>query len=304
MPGQSIENLSDAETVESPIPAGEAVGLEDVMETVNELIVKVGGFVDKGEEVMIEIRALVANIREKVDAIDAEQINVELQEALKSIRRTVGEVESRIEPIANNIDEAASNLNRLTSIGAETMEEVREDLGEILDTLKTTSKRIDQIVESAGPKIDTLLDDLNRTGKNVASLSADFQGLGPDVRAIVADAGVDLDLFLKTINDMARNLMDASEDLRAHPWKLLNEPEKDEIAFENLRSAMLNYSRAMRDLDEVTKDLKSILARPDVDSPQVRARLESAMAEFRAAMERSRATEKRFRQVLQQNAGK
>ena len=45
---------------------------------------------------------------------------------------------------------------------------------------------------------------------------------------------------------MGHNLSDASEDVRAHPWKLANKPEEKEIAFENLRNAAQQLRARLR----------------------------------------------------------
>jgi ABC-type transporter Mla subunit MlaD len=300
LPGPSQENVLDEATKLEPLLAREAPGLEDITRNVNDLIEKIKGFLDGGNAAMADVRALLKTINEKVEAIDAVTINAEITASLTSLKNTIQTVEARIDPIADDVQEAASNINRLTAGGVELVDEVRGDVGEILATLKDVSTRLDAIMKKAEPKIDTLLDDLNRTGKNLANLSTEFGGIGPDARRILGELGEDADAFMKTVSDMAHNLLDASEDLRAHPWKLLNEPEKDQIAFENLRNAMLVYSRAMRDMDEVSRRLKEILAQPDVGSPEVRDRLKQTMGEFRASTDRVRNSERRFRELLRQ----
>ncbi len=105
---------------------------------------------------------------------------------------------------------------------------------------------------------------------------------------------------MKTLKDTARNFLDASEDLRANPWKLLNEPSADQIAFQNLRNATLNYERAMRELNEASGRLTKLLQSGQATTPQERAAVANALGEFQSRLRTVRSTEARFLQLLRE----
>ena len=115
---------------------------------------------------------------------------------------------------------------------------------------------------------------------------------------MIEGLGVDIDTLLRNLIDTSRNLQDTSEDVRAHPWKLLNKPDDQEIAFENLRSAALSYMRAMRDLNDASRRLVALMGRDDLDDPDVKALLDKAVGEFEAAQARYRHDEARWQQLF------
>jgi hypothetical protein len=164
---------------------------------------------------------------------------------------------------------------------------------------------VDEIVQSAAPKVDSFLSGLDGVGEEIQRLAVDFQalvkelsGLGPDARRVVQEVGSDLDTIFGVLEDASRNILDATEDLRAHPWKLANKPEQDQIAFENLRVATLTYVRAMQDMEKAAGTLQGILARPDVADPAVKAQVAATLAEFEATRRRYREAEERLGRLL------
>ena len=136
------------------------------------------------------------------------------------------------------------------------------------------------------------------------SLAQETRALLASARALVEELGVDLDTIASTLVDTGRNLLDASEDIRAHPWKALNEPSTDEIAYENLRNTMQNYVRAMQNMNATARTLQAILERGDAQNPTVRALLGRTLLDFKKSEERYRAAEKRLVDLLQQGSGK
>jgi chromosome segregation ATPase len=103
--------------------------------------------------------------------------------------------------------------------------------------------------------------------------------------------------------EVGRNLQDASEDIKAHPWKLLNEPSAKEIAYENLRTTAQSYVRAAQQMNETTQRIPELLDRrdlaPDERKEALRALYEALQGHL-ADFDRSSET---LRRLLLQGGG-
>jgi ABC-type transporter Mla subunit MlaD len=300
VPGLEGGNLTDEETEATPIPGREAASLADISGKVTELVGKIDSLVGSGEEVMIEAKALLLSLRAKVDAFNTVELDRDARAAVRSLRETLEGLGGKIDVIATNL-EAASAGAKDTAAGANAaVGDLRADLEEVMAALKSVAQRLDRIVERAQAPVEEILANLRTASRDVSGVAQQFSGIGPEVRRILGDVGVDIDLFLQTLTDTAHNLQDASEDLRANPWKLLNKPDVDEIAFENLRAASLAYMRAMRDVSQASARLLALLGRDDLDQPEVQRLLQRATQAFQSAMDRYQRDEQRWQELFRQ----
>jgi ABC-type transporter Mla subunit MlaD len=298
LPGHSLRDLTDEDTHKNPIPGREKPGFEDIGEKAAKLLESVGKIADQGSEVMAGVRDTIASLQAKIDAIDAVTINQNVLDATAAMRSALQKVDARVEEIALNLAAASQDVRKITGDGTAMVEAAKKDLAELGETLNRIAGRLDGLVVKAEPKVLAFLDDIQGLGKSFERLAAEFDGIGPDARGLIAAIGGSVDQIAKPLIDAAHNIADASEDVRAHPWKLLNKPDEDEIAHENLRAATYNYARAMRDMDLAAQSLHKILGRPDLADPAVKAAAQQALAEFQTSRDRYRDAERRFLDLL------
>ena len=300
LPGVSQENLTDEQTHATPLPGEEAPGLSDISSRISGLAQKLETLASQGGEVMMEAKALLVTLREKVDAVDTAEMDKDARAAVAALRRTLEEFEGRVGSIGGNMEDASKDIKTLAQKAVATLDRIDGDVAEALGSLKKAMNTLDGIlVEAKGP-VRQVLGDLKIAAKNAADVTGELAGVGPEARQLIAGLGVDIDTLLRNLIDTSRNLQDTSEDVRAHPWKLLNKPENEEIAFENLRAAALNYMRAMRDLNDTSRSLVALLGRTDLDLPEVKARVDQAVAEFKAAQDRYQRDEARWQELFRQ----
>lgn len=300
LPGISRENVSDEMTHEDPLPGREAPGLADITDKVNGLVEKVESLVGSGTEVMAEAKALLRTLREKIAAFDTQELDRDARAAVAALRRTLEQAEERIDRIAGNLESASVSIQALAAKGSETMDVLGRDLIGIAAEIRAVVARIDRLIEGAEGPVADVLADLRQTSHAIRSATEGVAALGPDARALLAELGVDLHAFVRNLNDTAHNLLDASEDLRTHPWKLLNKPDAADIAFANLRNASQSYMRAMRDVNEASARLFQLLARPDLDRPEIQELVRKALEAFDANLAGYRETEERWQKLFRE----
>jgi ABC-type transporter Mla subunit MlaD len=306
IPGGALERLTPEASSRQPIEVRQAPNfntfagrIATFVDKAGDAVTEIGDIADSVRGFLAEAQELVKVARGKVDALDVAAVNADVKETATALRRTVTKLETRIDEIAENVAAASADLKRMGEAGSRVAAGLERDLSVVLDNLKQVTTRLDGILERASPKVDVFLDDMDRVGKNLVSLSSEIQGIGPEARALIRSVGSDADQLLQALLDTGHNLLDASEDIRAHPWKVLNEPSSDQIAFENLRNTMLNYVRAMQRMNEAAVTLRDLLSRGSAADPDVRARVQRTLAEFESSRDRYRQMERRLMDLLQ-----
>ncbi len=161
---------------------------------------------------------------------------------------------------------------------------------------------MDAVVSDVRPKVNAILDNVTSASASVARLGKDIEDLGPRLDAILGTTGGGLEKVIARLVEVGHNLSDVSEDLRAHPWKLLNKPEEKEIAFENLRNAASNFVRASGMVQDTIKDLKTLEGRHDLPPPEQARLVKEALARLEADLSKYAQAEAFFTQLLRGGA--
>jgi ABC-type transporter Mla subunit MlaD len=299
VPGSSSAWLAAADTVLQPIPGVQGASLDDIAVKVDQLVQHLIDATGELGPTVAEAKALLQDVRRKVDAVDTQAMSDEALAALASLKRSLAIVERDVDAVASNVRTATDDLRALAAAGKDTVLKAQEDLAQALASLKSASARVDDVVRTGAPKVDAFLDEVQGLGTEMKGLVGEFRGLGPDARRVVQEAGGDLGRIFEVLEDAARNVLDATEDIRAHPWKLANKPDDDQVAYENLRVTALTYVRAMEQMEDAARELRELLARPGLDSDEARAQVASTLAAFEATRRRYEEAEQRLGRLLE-----
>ncbi len=307
--GLSTVDLVDADTEKSPILVVAAGDFAELQRSVSALTDKIGTLIDKGGVVvekvgsaLDDVRALLASIRSKVEVIDAKGIQDNVLAATASLRDTLASVQKRVDEITDKLASAAGNVDALTGRGKKVVDETGEQLAALLADLRKLVAGMDAVVGDIRPKVNTILDNVVATSASAQKFGKDVEGLGSKLEAIVANAGLRFDQVLSRLAEVGHNLSDVSEDLRAHPWKLLNKPEDKEIAYENLRNAASNFVRASGSVQQSIVELKLLEARRDLVPAEQSRLVKETLARLEADLSKYAQAEQFFTQLLRGGA--
>lgn len=297
-PGVETVDLTDDDTKAHPILASAAGDLADIQRSVQALVNKVSTLVDSAKDALHDVRDLIATVKTKVDVIDLGEIQANVKDAAVSLKAALATANTRIDEITAKLNDAAASLKTAAGDAGGVVVQTGKDVQAMLAELKAAAAEIRALVQRVAPKVDAAIDDVARAARSVAALGRDLEGLGPRLHAIVGKAGNDIDAVLARLNEVGHNLADASEDLRAHPWKLLNKPDEKEIAYENLRNAASNYVRAAQAVEEAAKELRATEARTDVQGDDLKGLVEGALLRLKADLARYQEAEARFSELM------
>jgi ABC-type transporter Mla subunit MlaD len=302
-PGLSPEDLSDEDTKTHPILATAAGDIADIARDVQALVSKVSGLIDAAKDTVHDVREVVRSVKQKIDVFDFREVQRNVTDASVSLRGMLATAQTRVDEITIRLSDAIGSLKGITGEASLVVQSVGRDAQAALADLKATAAEIRAIVERIGPKVDAAIDDIARAARSVASLGRELEGIGPHVHEILGRAGDGIEGVIEKLNETGHNLADASEDLRAHPWKLLNKPDASEIAYENLRNATSNYVRASQAVEAAARALKDAEARTNVPDDEKRRLVEEALTRLKADLARYDDAARRFAELLQQGGG-
>jgi ABC-type transporter Mla subunit MlaD len=301
-PGLSDRNLKDEDTKKEPIPGVEGTNLAQLSEKLGTLIDTFGKMAEGAGDVLLEAKALLSTLKAKVDSIDTAAIGLDVKQAVASLRRVVEGVEAKIGTIVGNVDQATADLKAMAGKGSALLDDAGVDVKELLATLKEVAKRLDRLLERAAPQVEAFLASMTRAAGSFDALARDLGGIGPDARGLLKGLGADVTELVATLQDTAHNLLDTSEDVKSRPWILLNEPDEQEMAFENVRIATQNYAKAMQEMNSAADRLVKLSQSPSVNDPETRRLIQESLARFRSSQERYQRVEQALLQALQQTA--
>lgn len=298
-PGLSPKDLDDDAIRVHPLPGTSAGGIADVARSVQTLVEKVARLVEHGDVVLDDVQAAILSAKKQIDRIDVMKIQENLTAGSEDLRKTLETVRKRMDDILDKIAGAAANAEGATADARGLVASVQADVERLVESLKQVVANVNDIVLRAGPKIDAAIEDVRKAAASTAAAAETFASLPPRARAILDQAGAELDRALKRFTETGHNLSDASEDLRAHPWLLLNKPDEKTISYENLRDATRNYVKATQAVQEATTDLKLLDERTDLSDTERKALTDAALERLKAGLERYEGTTRVLLRLLE-----
>ena len=302
--GRSPQYLHGPDTRQDPIRIDQAPDMtsiasrfEEVGAQAKSLVTKVETVADNANVFLDTARETMQALKNRIEKGDVDQTLSNIAAASESVKSITAQVDASIGPITEDLKVAAADVKRLAAAGAKIGEALPEKVDAILADVRGITGKVDAILTRASPKVDGFLDDVGTVGKNIVSLSEDLKRAGPEVREVLRSAGRDVDELMEILKDTGYNLADASEDIRAHPWKLLNEPEADEIAYENLRNTMQNYVRAMQRVDRAAETVRQAMSL-DPQSPAAGGLLRRALSGLDGSLDKYKSVESDLLELL------
>jgi hypothetical protein len=299
LPGLSLEDIDPKATEADPIRASAAGDLAQIQRKFEEMASKIGNLADSASVAILDARGMIADLREKIRVIDIAEIQGNVLAGSKDLRETLALVKVRVDEIFAKVLAAAGNAETLTAGASRDVSEITAGLKEVVGHLKSASAQADAVIARAAEGIDVILADVKEAARAAATTLKQFDGIGGRVEAVVGSAGDKIDTMLDKLLEAAHNLADATEDIRAHPWKLTTKPEDKEIAFENVRNAATNYVRAMQAVRESLRTLASLEARADVTDVERKALIVRAKALLEADLAKADQTGQALSRALQ-----
>lgn len=202
---------------------------------------------------------------------------------LDRLTETFGEEQRKqFQEIITNIRDASSNAKEMIAKITEIVEENREDVRSIIKHGDKTMKTLDQITAENREDIATTIRNIKKASEQLDGLFKQLDTAVKDIQATIADAkrfmgkaNLILDEnsenvyeTLRNVKDVTVNLQIMSQDLRLHPWKLLNKPSEMEIITSDMASMSDQAALLEKELDNDLEQLLRALERKQTAEAQ------------------------------------
>jgi len=203
---------------ESPeLPPGEPLegetpsSIAEIIETGQEIALQLKGTIREVHGLVQEIRGSVplAQTLSNANAFleEIRQRNRDLESVFRKVDGLLSSSQDSVEGLAGSLKETSQNMNRVAQEGGS---ELVELLRELRGTNKELQERMARIEGQLAPVLGQAERGLSEAG-----------GLMRDARSVLDANDQNLYLLLLRLQEASRHLQALSEDLRAHPWKVI-----------------------------------------------------------------------------------
>jgi putative NIF3 family GTP cyclohydrolase 1 type 2 len=276
------------------------------------------GYGDEQRDQMQRIFKRADEITERVQSI-ATTVDTRLPKTMDGVDASIdnvkvltGDVRRRWqEAWAEQVDVIMKNVRVGSVTLSDAVSDGRKFVASIQDAVNANRPLLDKIFLNASElaeKVNTdlygrvvaVMDEGQKAVRDVADITARARQMvieeSPGLRRALADARLAADQLKLTLIEVRRN-----------PWRLLYQPTRKELAEELLYDSARSYAEAVADLRSSGEALQGLLAAQragTVATATDKARIEELTAEVQAALERYKATEQRFTDLVLRGAQK
>ncbi len=196
-PGSSDSpELSSAESLEGK----SAASLSEVIETGQQVALRLTDLIQETQGLVHEVRA-ESSIKDVIQ--NANGLLVELQDQAKNLKPLI----HKLGKFSDSLDESGRHIKKAAGEGGK---ELTALLKEMRDTNRSLQKRLENVEGY-----------LAKTLGQVDRGFSEAEGCLKGVRTMLSNNEQDINSLVRHLSETSRHLEALSEDLRAHPWKVV-----------------------------------------------------------------------------------
>ncbi len=238
--------------------------------------------IDEQVEVDEEKQTLMFKVHEVLNKLDAISVSLRDQLELEPGEDTA----TMMAKMHTALDALNSSLEQIDAM----VKENRPGITETINSLKVTAKKVEE-------SLPGIIEELNATMASAKEAMGSARDALGKVKEILSVNQESIDRMVRNLDEVSVNLKMASREIRRAPWKLLYQPDKDELQLQGVIDAASGFASGAERLDEATVRLKALLgsAGEDVDPK----RIESILAELETSFERFQKAENKLWEELE-----
>ncbi len=197
----------------------------------------------------------------------------------------------QVKEIIRNIKDASNDLVEAVRSAKDMLAENRENVKASLANAKDVAVSIKGIVDKNRANVDQTLDKVKVAATQLADFSEKLNTtLFTQANKVVGGLSTIVDenrdtvrQIMVNVRDVATNFKLMSDDLRSHPWKLLNPTEKD-VRSDNLATAAKEVTIAARFIDDTASRLATVAQKPHPSTTGVAEQIKQLVDDLKAAV--------------------
>ncbi|MGN6625806.1 MAG: MlaD family protein [Tepidisphaeraceae bacterium] len=201
-----------------------------------------------------------------------------------------GKIGPAYEKYANIADRAGDFLGQAKAAVAKVdtaVGDTRDRIAPTLDNLKVASATLRERLPDSIDRANRLLNEASDTLGDVRHAMKDVQAAATNTKDATAEARsllirnhTKVDNIVDSLRNTSINLEGTSEEVRRSPWRLLYQPNKDELNNLNLYDSARLFARAAGELNDAAGAVRDAARDPAVDQKQLQAVLSDLQRTF------------------------
>ncbi|MHC4939688.1 MAG: MlaD family protein [Planctomycetota bacterium] len=254
---------------------------------------------DEAVALVNEAKSTVAAATEVVKRIDTEVKELRIKDLRASIDAFLAKADRFAASASDWIDQAADPAHRAVLNAEEGLQDFKHLAKEIRtgwnDEVKPgltgTLDQAQGILKENRPAIKSFLQKLDDAGSLANETLLKIQELSVEIRGTVAESRPHLVTALRDAAKGMGNFKDATTDLKAAPWKLLNKPSAKEVETVYLHDGAKIYVEAAREVRAAVDDLQTLERLGALNDEKSKAAVERATQRLQEAAARMKENE-------------
>ena len=222
----------------------------------NPAMLYIGGFAGAIKDLKIVAEQLKNEMdRESSEALLAKihVITDDLVNASESARHIGRNLEIETDPahensLATKLHTSADDLNEMTTDAKPKLKKTMSSVVEVTDKLRGYTDN----------ELAEIFLDIRKASTEIYKVAQDFAIVSGEAKGIMLVNRERIDETLDNISIVSANLKAASKDIRRNPWRLLYQPDDDELQSQNIYDAARAFSNGAEQLDQAILKLAGL----------------------------------------------
>jgi len=269
IPGIGEPLGADGELVDLKQP----LGLDDIASRMDGLAAGATDAITKAGDLIDSVKGVVDRVETGLKGEKLKKILESVESSAADLAEVSREMKDLVADVGPKVSEAAESFRKVGTEASAMVEETRPEVREILARVKTAADGVAGLFEGEEAPVARTVGKIESAAAKLEEVLGTVGEVGGEAKELVAESRPRVSEILDRLKTTGTNLKAASEDLRAHPWKLLNEPDEEDQRVQKLFNAARNFNSGAEALGEATRELKLALGRDDVDSEAIKALL-------------------------------
>ena len=208
-----------------------------------------------------DLRALVREVDAGVDADVVGRILTRVETSTTALEALLTRVDGTVERLEPEVARAIAAVARAAESADRLISSTEPKLSEVLAEAKRITTGLGDLVAGDASPVGQTVAKIGSAADTLREMLGGFDETGKGTSDLVARIRPKVTEILDSLAVTGTNLKAASEDLRAHPWKLLNAPDMDDQRVQVLFNAARNFNAGAESTDRAARELTAALER-------------------------------------------
>lgn len=217
----------------------------------------------------------------------APQIMTTLQTTLEQAQQTIAQIRQQVPGVVQRYDSTLHRVDQAFTEIKDILGDTKTDIRSMLSNLNHTTATFKSRLPTTFDKADNFLTRTTETIDNVRGTLGDIRAAADHLKNATAEARSILvrnrskiDNMITSLRNTSTQLESASIEIRRSPWRLLYQPQINELSNLNLFDATREFAQAATRLDDAASAVRDASQDPNLSTQRLQELLQTLDESF------------------------